>query len=75
MPRFGRKGDELTSKRSGEDLEEIRPSRNFTTEANGASGVARAVKEAGLEGEVCIIGFDKDKKTLDGIKTDRFPRQ
>ncbi len=31
--------------------------------------MARAVKAAGLEREVCIIGFDKDKKTLDGIKS------
>lgn len=65
------KGDELTSKKEAAKILEKNPSIKgiFTTEANGANGVARAVKAAGLEREVCIIGFDKDKKTLDGIKS------
>ncbi|WFA05739.1 substrate-binding domain-containing protein [Bacillus sp. HSf4] len=64
------KGDELTSKKEAEKILQKNPNIKgiFTTEANGASGVAQAVKAAGLEGKVQVIGFDKDKKTLDGIK-------
>ncbi|EME73967.1 substrate-binding domain-containing protein [Bacillus sonorensis] len=63
------KGDELTSKKAAEALLKQNPRIKgiFTTEANGASGVAQAVETAGLKGKVNIIGFDKDKKTLDGI--------
>lgn len=64
------KGDELTSKKEAAAILKKNPDIQgiFTTEANGASGVAQAVKAAGLEKKVHIIGFDKDKKTLDGIK-------
>ncbi len=64
------KGDELASKKQAEALLKKNPHIKgiFTTEANGASGVAQAVKAAGLTEKISIIGFDKDKKTLDGIK-------
>ncbi|MDI3410156.1 substrate-binding domain-containing protein [Bacillus sonorensis] len=69
------KGDELTSKKAAEALLKQNPRIKgiFTTEANGASGVAQAVETAGLKGKVNIIGFDKDKKHLTGLQTDRLP--
>ncbi|NPC91502.1 substrate-binding domain-containing protein [Bacillus sp. WMMC1349] len=64
------KGDELTSKKQALAILKKNPNMKgiFATEANGARGVAQAVKAAGLQGKVSVIGFDKDKKTLDGIK-------
>ncbi|NLX08261.1 MAG: sugar ABC transporter substrate-binding protein [Chloroflexi bacterium] len=39
----------------------------FATDALGAVGVGQAVREAGLSGQVPIIGFDYDEGTLDLI--------
>ncbi len=39
----------------------------FATDALGAVGVGQAVREAGLSGQIKIIGFDYDEGTLDLI--------
>jgi ribose transport system substrate-binding protein len=39
----------------------------FATDALGAVGVGQAVREAGLSGQVPIVGFDYDEGTLDLI--------
>jgi ribose transport system substrate-binding protein len=39
----------------------------FATDALGAVGVGQAVREAGLSGQIPIIGFDYDEGTLDLI--------
>ncbi|WP_119069612.1 substrate-binding domain-containing protein [Aggregatilinea lenta] len=39
----------------------------FATDAAGAVGVGQAVREAGMSGDVSIVGFDYDEGTLDLI--------
>jgi LacI family transcriptional regulator len=45
--------------------QKIRPQAVFADTAGGAIALAQAVRDAGLAGEVCVVGIDVDERTLE----------